>query len=127
MNLEEKKLVQATQSAIEPTQAKLDALTGQALPLEIDWETFSGAPDAIKAVPRAVSDIEKGLAELCKDDLGKQALKEKLAKLRLVQKADQLALGQTAKIAESVLTIEADFRRMGFRPDHLSKHLAKQL
>jgi hypothetical protein len=127
MNLEEKRLVQTTETALEASKQRLAALSGGPLDLEVNWDSFAGVPDAIKAVPRAVTDLEKGLAELCKDEFGKEAVRAKITKLKLAQKADQLVLGQTAQVKEGALEIEVDFRRMGFRADHLVKHLSKQL
>lgn len=88
MGLAERRRIAAIAEDIKQGQAKLDEVVGYQIPLQCDLSKFPEDPVVLSGY-ESYKDyvfplIGRVFADLCKDDLGRQAVKEKIASISVV-------------------------------------------
>ncbi len=85
MGLAEKRLAQEVQNEKLPAfKAKVKEIAGYDLNVDIDWDTFTSYDSyAISRLDIVFDDLTSFIKKICADDLGKEALKEKMTTLKL--------------------------------------------
>ncbi|EGV43091.1 hypothetical protein BZARG_1062 [Bizionia argentinensis JUB59] len=76
MGLQERKAAKAIEDQyLGDYQKEINEVVGKELPININWDTFE--MDFIKFVPSVcLQRLTDGLKEVCKDDMGKEAIQE---------------------------------------------------
>ena len=85
MGLAEKRLTQEVQNDKLPAfKAKIKEIAGYDLNVDIDWDTFTSYDSyAISRLDIVFDDLTSFVKKICSDDLGKEALQEKMKTLKL--------------------------------------------
>ncbi|WP_458627061.1 hypothetical protein [Winogradskyella sp. PC D3.3] len=78
MGLQEKRAAKAIEDQyLADYQKEINEITGKDIPIHINWDTFE--MDFIKFVPSVcLQRLTDGLKEVCKDDMGKEAIQESI-------------------------------------------------
>jgi hypothetical protein len=78
MGLQEKRAIKAAEDGWLPKrQSELDGLAGTSVPFEIDWDSFEGDVKGIEWLEaNGPAQVINAFRVLCKDELGKEAVKE---------------------------------------------------
>ena len=78
MGLQEKRAAKAIEDQyLADYQKEINEIAGKELPIHINWDTFE--MDFIKFVPSVcLQRLTDGLKEVCKDDMGKEAIQESI-------------------------------------------------
>ncbi len=76
MGLQEKRAAKSIEEQyLANYQEEINEIVGKSLPITINWDTFEF--DYIKFVPSVcLQRLTDGLREICKDDMGKEAVQE---------------------------------------------------
>ncbi|MDY6938348.1 MAG: hypothetical protein SWY16_11840 [Cyanobacteriota bacterium] len=110
MGLREKRIIHQLQNQTIPAyEAALAKKTGTQIPLEVDWDSFSGCnEEVLERVERfGLKKIADAIDGVCVDDLGKEALKEGLGAIYLVKADDRSHV--SASMAGKILKVCVDF------------------
>ncbi|WP_375578538.1 hypothetical protein ABWH96_16125 [Marivirga tractuosa] len=85
MGLQEKRLAKEIQAEKLPEfEAKVKEITGSDIKVDIDWDTFTAYDSyPLSRLDIVFDDISSFLKKICADDLGKEALQEKLNTIKL--------------------------------------------
>lgn len=106
MGLIEKRLIKQGQEEWVPAaQKELQELTGGEQVYEVDWSSFEKDAEALQNLQnQGLRRINGGFRALCRDDLGKEAANEGVAKvvLRNMANASEKSLG----LADRVFTVQ---------------------
>jgi hypothetical protein len=111
MGLAEKRMVAAYQKDQLPTwKQKLDGICGYPLAFEVAWDELVKEGWA-EAYPKNLDynffqPLERSLQSICADQLGKDALKARIKKVRLASQRSWSSL--EVKIEEETLILDAD-------------------
>jgi hypothetical protein len=113
---------------LEWATMRLKEATGKDITIEIDTESFSNDMDAIDYLQSRGNKVSNGIAKLCYNDIGKEALNEKkITKVRLVN----LPTGSTAKksisISDGVLTVTNNVTTENFGEDEIKDVIENML
>jgi len=107
MGLEENRAQKEVEEKKLPGPAgKIKAMIGTNVPLEVEWASFPKAEN-INHIGASLKPLEDAIEKVCKDELGKQALKGTLKKI-LIRKAGP-GTGIAATFQGGTLTIEQPF------------------
>jgi len=89
MGLEEKRLFKQLQEETLPRYQKaLDAIVGSPLTYDVDWAGFAGDHDALTHIEeRLLTEVQSALQTICRDDLGKEAVRAQLKQIRVTNLA----------------------------------------
>lgn len=106
MGLIEKRLIKQGQEEWVPAaQKELRELTGGEQVYEVDWNTFSSDADALQNVQnQGLRRINGAFRNICRDDLGKEAVNEQITKVVLRNLATPSEKG--VSLAEGVVTVQ---------------------
>jgi hypothetical protein len=87
MGLEEKRMLKQIKEEVFPTyEAELAKITGTPIAYEVDWDSFANNRDALYYLEsRVFGPINEGFRDICRDDLGKEAVKESIKTIRVKQ------------------------------------------
>jgi hypothetical protein len=123
MGLTEKRLAKQLQDeAIPKFQAEIQAIAGYTPTLDINWDTFTAYDEY--PLTRLEGDIFPELLEvfqsICRDDMGKEALKSALTTIRLENTDDEQG---------SILTFEKNvlYLKMQLAGNVYRRHSAEQI
>ncbi|MGV3625288.1 MAG: hypothetical protein ACO1OB_31045 [Archangium sp.] len=110
MGLAERRWVQERKGSDEKTiSEKVNTITGNTIPLEIDWDGFSAAMDDTQYISNdsyGLPQLTTALEKIAVDDLGKEALKAGIKKIVIKPaKAD----GASFNFADGTITWNAYF------------------
>ncbi len=85
MGLQEKRLAKEIQAEKLPEfETKVKEITGSDIKVDIDWDTFTAYDSyPLSRLDIVFDDISSFLKKICADDLGKEALQEKLNTIKL--------------------------------------------
>ena len=85
MGLEEKRLVKQLKEEVVPKYEKeLQEIAGNQISYDLDWDSFADDMDALNYVEsRILTEVSNAFRDLCKDDLGKDAVKESVKKVNV--------------------------------------------
>ena len=91
MGLAEKRLAQEIKNDKLPAfESKLKDLAGYDIKVDIDWDTFTAYDSyPLSRLEIVFSDLTSFVKKICADDLGKEALKEKMSTIRLTNVEDR--------------------------------------
>src|SRR4051812_29136775 len=97
MGLEEKrKIKELSEVTIPERQRELLEITGSPLVYDVDWASFADDLEALKFVDNlACHRLNMALRAICIDKLAKDAIRESLAKIKIVnvKTPDEMSLG----------------------------------
>ena len=87
MGLEEKRMLRQIKEEVFPTyEAELAKITGTPIAYEVDWDSFAANRDALVFLEsRVFGPINEGLRDICRDDLGKEAVQASIKTIRVKQ------------------------------------------
>ena len=97
MGLNEKRKAKEIQDTVLPGRVKeIQEITGVAIPYEVDWDSISDSADALNFIDNvSCHRLNMALRMICQDDMGKQAVREGLKKIKLKNVADKSAMKMT--------------------------------
>lgn len=89
MGLQERRMIQTLQQVTLPARsAEIAEICGQAVPYEVDWDSLGQDGQALNFVDNtACHRLNMALRMICLDELGKQAVREGLQQVKLVNVA----------------------------------------
>ncbi len=89
MSLEEKRIFKQLKEVTLPRyQRDLDAIVGSPLPYDVDWDGFAGDLDALTHLEeRLLTEVQSAVQTICRDDLGKEAVRAQLKQIRVTNLA----------------------------------------
>lgn len=114
MGLAERRAAMEFEASTYPELKKqIHEAAGYPVEIVVDWESLSKESKYLKSWNRAwpkiyFEPIIEAFKEICADDMGRAALKEKLAKI-VVQNKKTSYSGQWSEIAEGTLTLDYMF------------------
>ncbi len=130
MGLAEKRLAQEVQNEKLPAfKAKVKEIAGYDLNVDIDWDTFTSYDSyAISRLDIVFDDLTSFVKKICADDLGKEALKEKMTTLKLTNVENR----EDAKMEFDGNTFDLKVKLAGdtfsaFTDSQLADYVEKQL
>jgi len=113
MGLEEKRKLKELQDKLPALQSKIDGVAGTPVPVEVDWASFGSDGAALNSFENSVfNPLGEALKAICKDDIGKTAVKESLKKVVVKHSAERNKLSAT--MSGGVLTLEENFGSGGY-------------
>lgn len=85
MGLAEKRLAESIKTEKLPAfEAKLKERAGYDIKVDIDWNTFTAYDEyPLSRLDIVFDDVESFVKKICTDDMGKEALKDKMATIHL--------------------------------------------
>jgi len=85
MGLAERRKIKEIQDNILPGRLKdIEEICGAPIPYEIDWETFSDDLEGLNFLDNiSCHRLNMALRVICQDDMGKEAIRETLKKVKL--------------------------------------------
>jgi hypothetical protein len=85
VGLEEKRKIKELEEEVLPGRiAEIEEICGAAIPYEVDWASFDGDLQALNFVDNlSCHRLNMALRVICADDLGKEAVRETVTKIRL--------------------------------------------
>ena len=96
MGLAEKRLAESIKTEKLPEfESKLKEIAGYGINVEIDWNTFTAYDQyPLSRLDIVFSDLESFVKKICSDDMGKEALKEKMKTISLtnIENRDDVAM-----------------------------------
>ena len=86
MGLEERRMMKELQEVTLPGRVKeIEEICGAPVPYDVDWTTFSDDKPALNFMDNvSCHRLNMALRVICSDDMGKEAVRDGLKKVRLV-------------------------------------------
>jgi hypothetical protein len=105
MGLEEKRWIKEMKDETVPKyMAALKEIVGFDLPFEVDWDSYSKDLEGLRNLEyQGMDRINSAFREICRDDIGKDAVKESIKKIILKNIDDPSKKGIT--LEKGVVTI----------------------
>ncbi len=105
MGLAERRQMQTLQHAVLPARAEeIAEICGRAVPYAVDWHSFAHDPEALRFVDSlACHRVNMALRVICRDELGRAAVREGLRAVALANAPDPTAMAMT--FDDGVLTL----------------------
>jgi hypothetical protein len=93
MGLNEKRKVKELQDVTLPGRVKeIEEICGQGIPYEVDWDSISDSAEALNFMDNvSCHRLNMALRMICQDDMGKEAVREGLKKIKLKNVKDKSA------------------------------------
>ncbi len=113
MNLAERRVAAEFESKVYPAlKTRVEEAAGFAAPIEVKWDTLAAPGEShlwAQAWPQVYFEpLIEGLQNVCSDDMGRQAIREKLQKI-VVQNVKGCIYGDCwASFQDGVLTLDHD-------------------
>src|SRR6185295_11028837 len=97
MGLNERRKVKELQETTFPGRVKeIEEICGAPIPYEVDWDSISDSAEALNFIDNvSCHRLNMALRMICQDDMGKQAVREGLKKIKLKNVADKAAMKMT--------------------------------
>jgi len=85
MGLNERRKIKELQDVTLPGRVKeIEEICGAAIPYEVDWDSFSDDMEALNFVDNiSCHRLNMALRVICQDDMGKEAIRDTLKKVKL--------------------------------------------
>lgn len=95
-------------TTVPEREAELKEITGKAITYTIEWDGFETIEEMDQLANRIFVEISEGFQRICRDEMGKEAVAEKINTIliRDVESSDWL---NTATIEDGTLTFEWNF------------------
>ena len=97
MGLNERRKVKELQDVTFPGRVKeIEEICGAPIPYEVDWASIADDAGALNFIDNvSCHRLNMALRMICQDDMGKQAVREGLKKIKLKNVADKAAMKMT--------------------------------
>ena len=93
MGLNEKRKAKEIQDTVLPGRVKeIQEITGVAIPYEVDWDSFDTFESLNFLDNASCHRLNMALRVICQDDLGKNAIKDSLKKIKLKNVKDKASM-----------------------------------
>src|SRR6478735_11686391 len=94
MGLEERRKIKELQDVTFPERVKeIEEICGKPIPYEVDWDSMADDAEALNFIDNiSCHRLNMALRTICIDDLGKQAVREGLKKIKLKNVKDKGAM-----------------------------------
>ncbi|RUT71296.1 hypothetical protein D0817_05305 [Flavobacterium cupreum] len=108
MGLAEKRLAESIKVEKLPVfEAKLKERAGYDIKVAIDWNTFTAYDEyPLSRLDIVFDDVESFVKKICSDDMGKEALKEKMTTIHLTNSEDNNDVKMELKDDTLFLTVQ---------------------
>src|SRR6266700_4035187 len=95
MGLEERRKIKELQDVTLPGRVKeIEEICGKAIPYEVDWDSLADDADGLNFIDNiSCHRLNMALRVICQDDLGKDAVREGLKKIKLVNVKNKADMG----------------------------------
>ncbi|RAV98226.1 hypothetical protein [Pseudochryseolinea flava] len=119
MGLAEKRLAESIKSEKLPAfESKLNQIAGYPIKLDIDWNTFTAYDQyPLSRLDIVFDDLESFVKKICKDDMGKEALKDKMEVIALVNTDSRDAVTMALNNKTLTLTMQLAGNTFTSQPD----------
>ena len=109
MGLAERRKIKEMQDTTFPARVKeIEEICGAAIPYEVDWDSLSDSMEALNFVDNiSCHRLNMALRMICQDDMGKQAVREGLKKVKLKNVKDEAS--KTATFEGGVLEMHCPY------------------
>jgi len=93
MGLNERRKVKELQDVTIPGRVKeIEEICGKAIPYDIDWDSLADSAEALNFLDNvSCHRLNMALRMICQDDMGKEAVREGLKKIKLKNVKDKSA------------------------------------
>src|ERR1700755_232260 len=97
MSLQARKKIEELQQTLLPARQKeIEEICGLAIPYDVDWASFGDDFNALNFIDNLSGQrVSMALRVICQDEDGKQAVREGLTAIRLVNVKDKAAMKMT--------------------------------
>ena len=97
MGLNERRKVKELQDTTFPGRVKeIEEICGVPIPYEVDWDSIGDSAEALNFIDNlSCHRLNMALRMICQDEMGKQAVREGLKKIKLKNVADKEAMKMT--------------------------------
>jgi hypothetical protein len=94
MGLNERRKMKELQEVVFPGRVKeIEEICGKPIPYEIDWDSLADDADGLNFIDNiSCHRLNMALRVICQDDLGKQAVRDGLKKIKLKNVKDKSAM-----------------------------------
>lgn len=131
MGLAERRLAESIKSNELPAfQKKINEIAGYEIKIEVDWDTFTSFDETPlnRLTSVMFESVEFIIKSICIDEMGKEALKEKLNRIHLINTDDFDAIKMELKDKNFYLTFQLAAYSYGSLPDsEILKYIENQL
>lgn len=130
MGLAEKRLAEEIKAGALPAlESKLKEVAGYDIKVDVDWATFTAFDSyPLSRLDGVFSELKGFVSRICQDDLGKEALKEKMTKISLFNTDNREQLSMDLKDQNLLLTLQlAGGSYSRFSDSQLAEFVEKQL
>jgi hypothetical protein len=130
MGLEERRRIKQFEEEILPgREAEIVEICGTAIPYEVDWESFEGDLTALNFLDNiSCHRLNMALRVICADELGKEAVREAVTKVRLrnVPRTDEKVLRFAGGVLDMACAYSVGLDG-GFSDDEIRSELMSHL
>jgi hypothetical protein len=129
MGLAERRRLKQLREEIQPKrQQELQAATGSAVTLEVDWDSVGEETNALTRIDEyGFMRLIDAFKLICRDGLGREAVAEKIKAVRLINSTNS-SWSTTCQIKEGVVTIDWDWGNVLIvTPELIAESLDPQL
>src|SRR5215831_16549680 len=97
MGLNERRKIKELQDETFPGRVKeIEEICGKAIPYEVDWESLADDAEALNFIDNlSCHRLNMALRVICQDEMGKQAVRDGLKKVKLKNVKDKSAMKLT--------------------------------
>jgi hypothetical protein len=94
MGLNERRKIKELQDVSFPNRVKeIEEICGKAIPYEVDWESLADDMEGLNFIDNlSCHRLNMALRVICQDDMGKQAVRDGLKKIKLKNVKDKAAM-----------------------------------
>jgi hypothetical protein len=94
MGLNERRKMKELQDTVFPGRVKeIEEICGRAIPYEVDWNSLADDAEALNFIDNiSCHRLNMALRAICQDDMGKEAVREGLKKIKLKNVKDKSAM-----------------------------------
>lgn len=105
MGLNERRMIKELQDTTFPARvAEIEEICGKAIPYEVDWESLADDAQALNFIDNlSCHRLNMALRAVCRDEMGKEAIRESLTLIKL---------GNVKDVADMKMTFEGGVLEM---------------
>ncbi len=94
MGLQERRKIQELQTVSFPERVKeIEEICGKAIPYEVDWDSLSDDLEGLNFIDNlSCHRLNMALRVICQDEMGKEAVRDGLKKIKLKNVKDKAAM-----------------------------------